>query len=458
VTVWHIVAPHWFSIVGFAIALLAAADVLRSRRPAGTALAWLLAIGLVPFVGVPLYLIFGGRKMARLAKEKGHLFLTGEQAPRPSANDFERMLCSLGAPPAREGNRVELLPSGEESYAGVIDAIGRAGRRIEIATLILAGDEVGAAVVERLVERAKQGVEVRVLIDALFAFRSSRPQLKALERAGGRVAFFMPVLHVPFRGHANLRLHRKMVLIDDRLAVVGGMNIAREYMGPVPIEGRWTDLSMRVEGPAVADLAQVFRSDWSFAAQEQLTPFDPPAAIDGGEPLQIVASGPDTMPDRIYDALLDGFFRARRRIFIATPYFVPDDALARALMLAARRGLDVRVLVPARSNHRIADFAGASYLRALADAGVRVQLFRRGMMHAKVVLLDDDLALLGSANVDMRSLFLDYEVALACTDRARIGEVAAWFERVSQGFGALEPPSRARAAVEDVARLLGPIV
>jgi cardiolipin synthase len=209
----------------------------------------------------------------------------------------------------------------------------------------------------------------------------------------------------------------------------------------------------------------VFRSDWAFASGEQLAALPapeggpPPAATAAsGEALQVVASGPDAASDRIYDALLTGFFRAEKRLYIATPYFIPDDALDRALTLAARRGVDVRVLVPAQSNHRLADLAGASHLRLLAEAGAKVQLYLPGMLHAKVVIVDDDLALVGSANVDMRSLFLDYEVALACTARPRVAELAKWFEDLSRETGTLQPAGRARVVVESVARLVGPLV
>jgi cardiolipin synthase A/B len=473
-TWWPIVASHFLSILGFGMALLLAGDVLRDRRAPGTTFAWLLAIALVPYLGVPLYLVFGGRKLKQMAGKKGRLYpdADGRSAGdpcalvRPGATEMERMLCSFGAPPMREGNHVALLVTGEAAYAAILAAIDGATRRIEIATLILSGDEVGSAVVEHLVAKAKAGVEVRVLVDALFAFESSRAKLAALTRAGGKVAWFMPLLHVPFRGHANLRLHRKMVLVDDRLAVVGGMNLAREYMGPTPLPGRWVDLSMTVTGPAVDDLAAVFRSDWAFASGERLGVLPagegsaaPRPADDGaGEALQVVASGPDASSDRIYDALLTGIFRAEKRLYVATPYFIPDDALDRALTLAARRGVDVRVLVPAQSNHRLADVAGASHLRLLADAGAKVQLYLPGMLHAKVVILDDDLALVGSANMDMRSLFLDYEVALACTARPRVAELAKWFEDLSQGSGALVLAGRAREVVESVARLVGPLV
>ena len=209
-TGWTVIASHLLTVVGFAMALLLSGSVLRDRRAPGTTLAWLLAIVLVPYVGVPLYLVLGGRKVKRMAGEKGRLYddaggrSAGEAlaAARPGATEMERMLCSVGAPPMREGNQVALLVTGEEAYASILEAIDAATRRIEIATLILAGDEVGGAVVDHLTAKAKAGVEVRVLIDALFAFESSRSMLAALERAGGKVAKFMPLLHVPVPGPA----------------------------------------------------------------------------------------------------------------------------------------------------------------------------------------------------------------------------------------------------------------
>jgi cardiolipin synthase len=456
--VWHLVATHLLSIVGFAMAVLLIANIVREQRTPGSTFAWLLAITLVPYVGVPLYLIFGGRKLKRQASRKALLYAPGPSALREGASDLERMLVGLGAPPARNGNRFQLLTTGETAFAAVIDTIDRAERTIEISTLILAGDEVGAAVLERLEARARAGVEVRLLIDAFFSLRSDRRRLAALRRAGGRVAWFMPVVHIPFRGHANLRLHRKAVIADQRTAIVGGMNLAREYMGPTPYPGRWRDLSMRISGPVVDDIAAIFCSDWAFAAGETLPIVASPPADRAGEWAQVVGSGPDVASDLIYDAILSGVFAAKERLWIATPYFIPDEALARALALAARRGVDVRVLLPARSNHRMADFAGASYLRQIAAAGAHVLRYLPGMLHAKLVLIDESVAVLGSANMDMRSLFLDYEIALFCSSPGEIDALANWFESLAPSTEGLPPAGRARTMIENVARLVGPLV
>jgi cardiolipin synthase A/B len=452
----HLIASHLLSVVGFVMAALLAADVLRGERAPGTTYAWLLVIVLVPYVGVPLYLAIGGRKLARMASRKAGLY-GGAQQARARASDLERMLCGMGAPPARDGQAIRVLATGEQAFATVMEAIEGATRSIEIATLILADDEVGRAVLDRLEAKARAGVTVRVLIDALFAFHSSRHRLRALTRAGGQVARFMPVLHVPFRGHANLRLHRKIVAVDERVAIVGGMNLAREYMGPTPLPGRWRDLSIRVQGPAIADLVTIFRSDWAFATGASAPPVQALSDSPGSSTIGVVGSGPDVPSDLIYDAFLTGVFQAARRLWIATPYFIPDEALTRALVLAARRGVDVRILSPAKSNHRLADLAGACALRQVAAAGVKVLAYGPGMLHAKLMVIDDQVAVIGSANFDMRSLFLDYEVALFCTSAPDIATLGGWFEDAARHTVPMRVAGRARATVERLARLIGPL-
>jgi cardiolipin synthase len=451
----HLVLSHLLSIIGLAMGALLIANVLVERRPAGSTFAWLLAIVLIPYVGVPAYLVFGGRKLRQRAASKTQLYPLPADGVQGSST-IARMLCASGAPKPQAGNRVDLLVTGEAAYASMMELLASAKETIEVSTLILAGDEVGNAVLDLLEAKVRSGVQVRLLLDSLFGFRSNGRGLAAFRKAGGHVAWFMPVWHVPFRGHANLRLHRKIVLVDGREAIVGGMNIAREYMGPTPEPGRWRDISARITGPAVNDIATVFRADWQFAAAEALEPRA------GGTPsgdaiIQVVGSGPDVASDLIYDAFISSVFDARHRLWIATPYFVPDEALARAMVLAVRRGVDVRVMIPARSNHLTADLAGASYLRQLADAGGHVFCYEPGMMHGKVVLVDDSLGVLGSANLDMRSLFLNYEIALFFSERHEVDGLAAWFESILPQCGPLPAVRRSRVLVESVARLFGPL-
>ena len=291
--------------------------------------------------------------------------------------------------------------------------IEEARSTIHITTYILGRGPVGEELVGRLAEKAAGGVKVRLLLDDVGSWRVGRRFLTPLTSAGARVAYFMPVLHIPFRGRANLRNHRKIVVIDGRIALTGGMNLAWPYMAPVPDPDLWIDLSAVVEGPAVADLESLFFSDWAFATGEDLSAAS--ASEDGDEDLakhdpiqaerpaqagnglvQVVASGPDVPDDPLYETLLSQIFAARERIWIVTPYFVPDEMLARALNLAARRGVDVRLIVPVRSNHLSTDLARESYLRELHEAGGRVLLYQSAMLHAKAVVFDDQLAVIGT--------------------------------------------------------------
>ena len=459
-SVWLV--SHFLSIVGFVLAFALMARILSERRAPASTLGWLVTIALVPYLGVPLYLIFGGRKVRRRAARKERLrFSRAESFAADQLGSVEATLRSVGVPGATFGNRLDVLATGEDAYAALIAMIDGAQHSIHLATFILGGDAVGDAVLERLTKRAAEGVEVRLLLDALFSFRATRSALSSLQKAGGKVAYFMPVLHVPFRGQANLRNHRKIVVIDGARGIVGGMNIALEYMGPSAEPGRFRDLSVFVEGPAAEQIDAIFRADWAFAAGETdvlLAPSGNQSAT-ANATIQVVASGPDMREDTFYDAVLTGLFAAKRRAWIATPYFVPDEALARALVLAARRGVDVRVVVPARSNHFMADIAGGSYLRQVQDAGGRVCPYRAGMIHAKVTVIDEDVATIGSANMDIRSLFLDYEIALFIYSKPEIERLAAWYEDVLGSCGERLPDAgRVRAFAESVGRLVAPLV
>jgi cardiolipin synthase len=457
--VW--ILPHVTSVLGFLLAVLLLSRILRERRPPTSTMAWLLAIVLVPYVGVPLYFLIGGRKHRRLAARKEVLYDSPfGQHLDDVPHSIERILLSGGVPRTSVGDRVLLSACGEETFARLIALFESAERSIDVSTFILGGDATGDAVIATLCERAARGVQVRLLLDGLFLFRTKRSQLARLTRAGGRYAVFMPILRLPFRGPANLRNHRKIIVVDGQHAMLGGMNLAEEYMGSTPKADRWRDVSLLVEGPAVAHIHSVFLSDWTFAAGPSAKPEWVPVLKPAGDAsLQVVASGPDVPGDTYYDAVLTALFQARERIWIATPYFIPDEAITRGLVLAARRGVDVKLIVPARSNHLSADIAGGSYLRQIERSGGQVRPYTRGMLHAKVMLVDHDIAVLGSANLDMRSLFLDYEIAVFIYTRPEINVFASWFETLLLDCGSqLAEPGRVRALAEDFGRLLAPLM
>ncbi len=364
------------TVGGFLLALVLLARLLRANRPPSSTLAWALVIVLLPWVGVPLYLMFGGRKLSRMANRKGKVYQPGLILPLegPSVSPAERVLRSFGVPLATTGNLVRVVTSGEDAYVRLMGLIDTAERSIHITTYILADDPVGVSVIAALTRRTAEGVEVKLLLDDAGCWRLRRKTLAPLVAAGGAVARFMPVLHMPFRGRANLRNHRKIVVIDGVEALAGGMNLAQEYMGPSPLLHRWRDVSVVVRGPAAADLDDLFASDWSFANGQVAPPANPPPTPDApdaspfpeGTPVQIVASGPDVVGDPLYESLISLLFAARERVWVVTPYFVPDEILVRR-SISRRSGVDVRVVVPQRSNHLSADLAAVR----LSPAGPR---------------------------------------------------------------------------------------
>lgn len=460
-------ASHLLLVLGVVLAVLAIPPLLRERRPPQATLAWLLVIVAIPYVGVPLYLIFGGGKARRLSG-KPELRLRAPDAGAPNAGAqepataSERLLRSYGIPGASGGNRIRLHGAGEESYEALIALIEQATRSLHVCTYELAADEVGAEIVARLARRAAEGVEVRLLLDRVGSYRIRRRFLAPLLEAGGHCAFFTPLLHRPFHGRANQRNHRKIVVADRRLVLSGGVNLAAYSLGPTPQPHRWPDLAFVLEGPAALSFAEVFDSDWRFATGERpaAAPEEPtaPARADGAV-IQVVPSGADVRDDPLYAALLSAVHAARRRLWVVTPYFVPDEALAQALILAARRGVDVRVLVPRRSNRRFADAAARPYLRALQAAGASILLHTDGMLHAKVVLADAELAVLGTANLDMRSLLLNYEIAAFVYSRPEIEAIQAWVEGIAaQGQRGMAPASALGEFGEGFARIFAPLL
>jgi len=331
--------------------------------------------------------------------------------------------------PPRDGNRLQLLLTGEDAYSHLMQSIAAARTSIYSTTFILGSDDTGKAIIESLAGKAREGLEVFLLLDALGSSGITERFLSDFRTAGGRYAFFMPMLHVPFRGRANLRNHRKMVLIDGRLAIIGGMNLAGEYLGDIPDSTRWHDLSLAVRGPVVDDLMAVFQSDWKFATKEDVPLHGekyPTEERDDTTTLQLVPSGPDVAGDPLYDTVLTSLFTARQRIWIVTPYFIPDEMLVKALCIAAHRAVDVRIVVPRTSNHRLADLVRRNYLRQIQESGAQVYQFAPGMLHGKVILIDESPAIVGSMNMDMRSFFLNYEIALFIHSKSIVAQLESW--------------------------------
>lgn len=462
-----------FSIAGFLLAFFLVARLMSEKRSPANTYAWLLVIVLLPYFGVPLFLLFGGRKLRRLAERKSRLLpKLPEGVKPPSAHEqtpvVQTVMASGAAAPVG-GNILELLTTGEAAFAAFEKQILAARHSIHITTFILGRDETGRRIVRLLTERARAGVKVRLLLDSVGCMFVSRRFVLPIKQAGGEIVWFMPVLPFTSRGSANLRNHRKIAVFDHRTAIVGGHNLARDYMGPKPLRKRFADFGAVICGPAAALLNEIFIADWCFASRQSIDALhkeiDAESVLQprGPSELQVVASGPDVPGDPLYEGILAMIQEAKRSLVIVTPYFLPDEVLIRSLMVKAHAGCAITLIVPARSNHPVTDLARRHYLRQLRQAGAKVWLFQPGMMHSKAMIVDEDVALFGSANFDPRSLFVNFEVGVMVHSGDDVRAIKRWTESIvtQSREPKAEPPRRRRIwgnILEDVSRLLAPLL
>lgn len=449
----------WVTLQGVAAVLglaiyVTASYVRRQRRHPSAAIAWVVSLALLPYVALPLYLLFGNRKVLRGPSRLSQPLGAGEALAADSPTQrFRHLAAAMGLPPACTYEGLAIHRDGQEALEALRRMLRGAARTLDVCTFVLGRDAVGQEVAAVLAQRAREGVRVRLLIDGVGVYLGGRPDLRPLAAAGVQVVVFVSPLRSPLPGRTNLRNHRKLVIADGQYTWTGGRNLASEYFVSGPAAGAvgWIDLSFDLAGELARQTQQRFDQDWAFATRAPVPsalPEYPPSAVPGAPLAQLVASGPDQADDTLYALLVSACFMAQTRILAVTPYFVPDATLQMALTLAARRGVAVDLVLPARSNHRLADMARPAALRELAQAGARVWLLP-DMVHAKAVVIDDNLALAGSANLDGRSLFLNYELMVAFFGPADVARFAQWVEQL-RARGALYRP-RAPGVVREMA-------
>lgn len=415
----------------------------NQRRAPTAAIAWVLGLALVPYLMLPLYLLFGQRKLPPVVIPYAGVVVEG---PHWAAELIE----SFGlAPPSV--CKIDMHADGAQARAALHRIIDNAQRTLDISTFIIGNDEFGTDIVARLARRAREGVKVRLLLDGFFAILVPRRYIRDLQAAGAQVAVFRPFFSLRRLGPRNLRNHRKLVVADDCCLWCGGRNLAAEYFLGDASGAFWPDLSFDLRGPVAAAAGHQFDLDWN------TTPFKAPlrervaANVDDGDLAQFLPSGPDQVEDTAQSMLIDGCYRARRRLLIVTPYFVPDDSLRAAMRLAARRGVKVTIVLPQRSNHVLADFVRSRPMRDLAAAGVEFRLLPV-MVHAKAVVIDETLAMCGSINLDLRSLLLNHEAAVVFYGKTQIDWLGQWISAMAEQGAAYhaKPPGLLRDIAEGV--------
>jgi cardiolipin synthase A/B len=450
--------------------------LMRGHGVQGT-ISWILAILLVPLGGALAYFVIVGPNVKRVAlKRRRAAAELRAQQPRTRDSRLAEgdalidLASSLTGLPPTAGNELELLTDSRPTFEALEADLRAARRSLWVEYYIIRNDVSGRRFLELLIERARAGVEVRLLYDAIGSVRINAKLVRALVKAGGRAHAFHPMNPLRRRFAAHLRNHRKLIVCDGETGFVGGMNIGDEYFRRrrrhrAAARQPYRDTHLRLRGPCLEALARTFAEDWNFAAEEKLDlPRPPPPAANGlGSIVAVVPSGPHQEYNASQYAYFAAISSARRRVYLTTPYFIPDDAGIAALVSAALRRVDVRVLVPYRSNDRIAELAARSYYGELLRGGVRIYEYEPAMLHAKTLVVDGHVAIVGSANADIRSWRLNFELGAMVADPAFARKLEESFVRdLAQSHEVtLEVVARrdwkGRVA-QGVARLLSPLL
>ncbi|WAW14603.1 cardiolipin synthase [Peptostreptococcus equinus] len=433
---------------------------MENRDPSKTLL-WVMMFFLLPGLGIFLYLLSGRNirkhklfKASRKNKKLNdrHLFLNLEVSKNivmrqrarlidgkllgdrftPERQRVIKLLLNMGKFPYTTNNSVQMYKNGREKFYYLLRDMEKAREHIHLEYFIIKDSNIGQKIKNMLIKKAKEGVEVRVLYDdfACWRFKIYRKYLSELKEAGVHVAAFLPTKLPTLGGQMNYRNHRKIVVIDGVVGYTGGINIGDEYLGENKKFGYWRDTHMRIEGVATHMLQMIFLIDWYLTTGEIKSDMKYTPRISetkGNVALQVVGSGPDSKWEEIHYAFFSAISMAKKRVYIQTPYFIPDESLLKAIETASLSGVDVRIIFPKVIDHYIVNIASYSYFEDILRAGGRVYLYKKGFIHSKVVIVDDELASVGSSNMDLRSFMLNFEVNTFIFDKEVIDDLTDQF-------------------------------
>ncbi|MDD1716899.1 MAG: cardiolipin synthase [Methanoregulaceae archaeon] len=465
--------------------LLAIFMIFTERRNPTSALAWLSILLFLPAIGFVLYLVFGQnfhkRRMFRLKEQDDRYFReiirTQKSDLLEHPHDFGdehleafrsmvTMLLENNEAVLSRDNQLEVYTRGEDMFAALLEAIKGARQHIHLEYFIIRDDLLGRSVLAALAEKAREGIEVRLLYDAVGCNKVRKSFFSPLTESGGEVASFFPAILPHINLRVNYRNHRKIAVIDGVTGFIGGFNIGDEYLGKDPFLGYWRDTHLRIRGSAVYGLQLRFFMDWNFAARGDLGfegKYFPSPQIQGAVAVQVVSSGPDARWNQIKEGYLKLISLARESIYLQSPYFVPDESVSDALRIAALSGIDVRVMVPARPDHPFVKWTNCSYIGELLEAGVRTYRYEKGFIHSKTVVVDGIAASVGTANWDVRSFRLNFETNAFIYDCEIAGRLKREFESdIQDSVEITSEMYKKRSKIvkmkESVSRLFSPIL
>ncbi|MBO7744540.1 cardiolipin synthase [Paenibacillus sp. MWE-103] len=465
---------------------LAIAVMFLERRNVGVTWAWLMVLLFLPAVGFVVYLVFGQNlskkklyKLNRRTRETMNALI--EQQRREfrdhrivfnddAAERYSDLICmnlTSGFALYTQNNHVDIFTNGPDKFDALFADIERATHHIHLMYYIVHNDGLGRRLVDALTEKAKQGVKVRFLVDDIGSSLLKREFFGELVKAGGEVAYFFPS-KIPYLNiRVNYRNHRKLVIIDGQIGYIGGFNVGDEYMGLNKRFGFWRDTHLRITGYAVLQMQAHYMMDWNLASHtafsREVLGLFPPAANTGTTGIQIVSSGPDQTLEQIKNAYIKMIHSAKQSIYMQTPYFIPDESLLNALKLAVLSGIDVRIMLPSRPDHKMVYWATFSYLGELLEEGMKCYLYEKGFLHAKALVVDGTVASVGTANVDIRSFKLNFEINAILYDTKTAMELKRIFEEdmldcTELTYEQYQRRSRLERFRESCVRLLSPIL
>ncbi len=430
-------------LIGFTIVFL-------ERKNSSATLAWLMVLFLLPGVGIFLYFMLSQniarQKIYKLSQKEVSEISTSlrEQAQDMDEGDYEfstkagrkwkdmiKLHQRYSHSYYTQDNRIFILTDGNHMFDSLLSDIKSAQYSINIMYFIIKNDAVGRNLIDALTEKAKEGVEVRLIIDAMGGRQLSKRNFKDFIAAGGKVAFFFAPKLKFLNFKLNYRNHRKIAIIDGSIGYIGGFNIAREYLGMKKRFGYWRDTHLRIFGSAVQDINARFLMDWRVASKEKLELADAyysDVISVGHSGIQIVTCGPDSEKEEIKRGYMRMITSARKNVYIQTPYFVPDASILESLKMAAQSGVDVRIMIPCKPDHMFVYWATYSFVGELVNSGVRVFIYDNGFLHAKTIVVDGEVASVGSANFDRRSFKLNFEANAFIYDEEEAYKLEAIFE------------------------------
>ena len=431
--------------------ILASLIVFFQRRSPQIVWTWLLVLYFIPILGFILYMVIGwDYRKSRMFKTKE---IEGEikyavrrqeetinrnrlRLANPELSRFQHLILynlNAGEAVLTDNNDIRIYTDGHDKFNALMEEMEKAKRFIHIEYYIIRNDELWHRIERVITRKAKEGVEVRVLFDSMGCRTMRKADWQRMKRAGIHVAEFFPPLFGKLQYRFNYRNHRKIVVIDGRLGFVGGFNVGMEYLGLNKKFGYWRDTHLCIEGAAVTSLMVRFVLDWNYAAKEDLFSKDylfdiPEFRRRGRDPVQIITSGPDSQTRTIHNNYLSLIHSAKDHVYIQTPYFIPDDSILEALKIASRSGIDVRVMIPCKPDHPFVYWATYSYIGDLVAAGAKCYVYNNGFLHTKAMFVDGLVACVGTANMDVRSFSLNFEVNAVIYSERTVHRLERGFE------------------------------